>query len=211
MFNKFNQVMFDADKGTTGGQTDNEVEKDTDTGSDKVDGTKGEDTKKDTLTLEEAQKLAQSEADRVRGEYSKMLKEKETALETLRKETMTEEERAQDDAQKLMKTLKEREAELERKELALKTIDLLKENDLPLDVKDFLIGKDEESTVDNIKAFKTVFDSALNTAVTDKFKKSGKEHTDSSGHSKRYTQEDISKMTSDEINKNWEKIQRDLS
>lgn len=212
MFNKFNQVMFDADKGTTGGQGQGEVGNKTDNASAEDNGTENKDTETDKpLSLEDVQKMIQSETDKVRGEYSKKLKEKEDALETLRKETMTEEERAQEDAQKLMKTLEERERELERKELTLKTIDLLKENDLPLDVKDFLIGNDEESTLENVQSFKKMFDSALEVAVTEKFKKSGKEHANSSGHIGRYTQEDLNKMSAEEINKNWDKIQKDLS
>lgn len=213
------QVMFDADNGGNGGSVDGKVENNenvkpegTETGDTNQEGNGAE--SKDTakpLTLEDVQKMIQSETDRVRGEYSKKLKDKEKQLEDLRMSTMTEEERIAEEQKQLQDNLSQREAELKHKELTLDTIDLLKENDLPLETRNFLIGKDIESTKKNVESFKKMFSSALEEAVTERFKKSGKEHTTSSGKGTRYTQEDLARMSSDEINANWDKIQRDLS
>lgn len=212
MFKDIYTIMFDADTGSTGGTVDgkDDIDSDIDSGTDDG-GTTDEDTTKGAVSQKDIEKMIQSAEDRIRGEYSKKLREKDTELNTLRQESMSDEERAQDDAQKLMAKLKQREAELEKKELTLKTIDLLKANDLPLETKDFLISDSEENTLKNIESFKVMFDTALSDAVTEKFKKSGKKHEGSTGHVGRFTQEDIAKMTSDEINKNWEKIERDLS
>lgn len=205
-----NSILFEAhDDGGMGqgGQGEGKV--------DKKDGTDAKDTNdnKDQkpLTIEDVEKMIQSATDRVRTEYSKKLKEKEKELEELRLASMTEEERKAEEQRKLQEILEKKEAELKLKELTLTTIELLKENELPLEAKDFLIGKDEESTKANIKAFKKMFLSALEQAVTERFKQTGKSHIESTGKVGRYTQEDLARMTPEEINANWEKIQRDLS
>lgn len=204
-----NSILFEAhDDGGMGqsGQGEGKVED---------DGTDAKDTKKKDqdkpLTIEDVEKMIQSATDRVRTEYSKKLKDKEKELEELRLASMTEEERKAEEQRKLQETLDKKEAELKLKELTLTTIDLLKENELPLEAKDFLIGNDVDSTKANIKAFKKMFSYALEQAVTERFKQTGKDHIESTGKVGRYTQEDIAKMSPEEINANWEKIQRDLS
>ena len=164
------------------------------------------------LTLEDVQKMIQSETDKVRGDYSKKLKEKEKELEDLRNSTLTEQQKKDLEKKKLEESLSQREKDLLQKELTLDTIELLKENDLPLDFKDFLVGVDKETTQANIENFQKVFNSALEKAVTERFKETGKDHNESSGGSvSYYTQEEMSNMTPAEINANWDKVQRSLS
>lgn len=209
--NKFN-IMYDADKGSTGGVDESKVDESKVDKTDAVDGAKDKDADKEKpLTIAEVQKMIQSETDRVRGEYSQKLKEKTSELEELRLSTLSEEDRQKEQQKTLQDELSRREADLKVKELTLTTIDLLKENELPIEAKSFLIGKDEESTKSNIDEFKKMFGQAVESAVTNRFKETGKEHINSSGKGGRYTQADIAKMTPAEINSNWEKIQRDLS
>lgn len=198
--------MYDADGGNQGGTTEGKVED-----VKVIDVTDEKDTKKDELTLEQVQKMIQSETDKVRGEYSKRLKDKEKELEDIRLESMSEDDRKAELLKKTTSDLEQKEAQLLLKELTLETIDLLKTNNLPLEARDFLIGKDVESTKINIEQFKNMFASAIELAVTERFKSTGKEHVEG-GHSKgRFTQSDVAKMSAEEINLNWEKIQRDLS
>lgn len=205
---KMNYIIFEADKGSTGGGTEGKVDEVEET----KDGADGADTKKEeTLTVEEVQKMIQSEVDRTRGEYSKKLREKESELEELRLSQLSDEERKSEELKNLQKQLSEREAEATRKELTLMTIELLKEEDLPIEAKDFLIGKDEDAIKANIEGFKKMFSDAVEATVTERFKDSGKEHKSSTGKTNRYTQEDLNNMSPAEINANWEKIQRDLS
>lgn len=197
------KFMYDADNGgDIGGQGEGKVED---------NGTKVEDTKQDEkpLTLADVQKMIQSETDKVRGEYSKKLKDKEKELEDIRVSSMSEEEKKADEIKKAKDALDKERAELTLAKLTLETVDLLKANNLPLDAKDFLIGKDSDSTKANIEAFKTMFASALESAVQERFKQTGKEHVEGT-KTGRYTQEDVAKMSPAEINANWDKIQRDL-
>lgn len=202
------QFMYNADLGGdlgNGGTGDGKVQE---------NGAINEDTTSTNdkpLTLEDVQKMIQSETDKVRGEYSKKLKDKDKELEEVRLSSMTEDEKKAEMLKNATTELEKKQAELLHKELTLGTIDLLKENDLPLDAKDFLLGKDLESTKANVEAFKNMFATALEQAVTERFKQTGKEHVEGGSPKGRYTQADVAKMSPDEINANWEKIQRDLT
>jgi len=200
--------MYDADLGgTMGGVNDTKVE------DVKVeDVVKVEDTKvEEALTLDSVKKMIQSETDKVRGEYSKKLKDKEKELDDVRMASMSDAEREAEQKKTLEKNLSERESQLLHKELTLGTIDMLKESNLPIEFKDFLIGKDSDSTKANVDKFQKVFNAQLEAMVTERFKATGKEHVESSGQTGRYTMSDVEKMSSDEINANFDKIQRDLS
>lgn len=200
--NRLPLFMFEADGGSGGA------------GESKVDDvTKTDDTQAgqpEMITKEEALKLVQSEADKVRGEYSKKLKDREKELEDTRLSSMTDSERKTEELKIREAKIAEAEMKLQLATLTNQTTDLLVEAKLPLEAKDFMIGKDIESTKANIEAFKKMFSSALESAVTERFKQTGKEHVES-GKTTRYTQEDLKSMTPAEINANWDKIQRDLS
>lgn len=199
------KFMYDADNGTqigSGGAEDSKVEN---------NGATNEDTKntnEQPLTLEAVQKMIQSETDKVRGEYSKKLKDKDKELEDIRLSSMTEEQRKAEEIKKAQSELEKQRAELTVKTLALETVDLLKANELPLEAKDFLIGKDSDTTKANIEAFKTMFATALEAEVQKRFQSTGKEHVDSNKGVKGLTRDDVAKMSVSEINANWETVQR---
>jgi hypothetical protein len=204
--NLFPQVMMDAHDDGKGGAGD-DIDKGTENQDDK-----GVDEGTKALSLEDVQKMIQSETDKIRTEYSKKLKDKDKELEDTKKEKMTEQEKAEYELGQLKENLSQRELQLLDKELTLKIVDLLKESELPLDAKDFLKGKDEESTIKNIESFKSIFNSALEVAVQNRFKDSGKDHENGSGSTvAKYTPEILKTMSEKEINKNWEQIQKDLS
>lgn len=162
------------------------------------------------FTMDDVKKLLQSETDKIRTEYSKKLKQKEKEFENFKKEKMTDEEKKKYEFEQLQSQLSEKEKSLNAKEMTLFTIDALKENSLPLEAKDFLLGSDQESTLNNINAFKQMFDSAVTNAVETTIKSTGKEHKKGDGSPKTYTHEMVSKMSTSEINANWDQIQKDL-
>lgn len=143
----------------------------------KVDETKTEETKTEALTLEDVQKMIQSETDKVRTEYSKKLKAEEETKRELELKLMSKDDREKALEQDKETKFQEMEAKLQKMQMEVQTVDLLKTNDLPLDFKDFLIGSSEENTIQNIDAFKKVWNAAIKAEVEGKFKDSGRQIT----------------------------------
>lgn len=65
-------------------------------------------------------------------------------------------------------------AELKRKELTTIALKEATARNLPIDIVDRFIGDDEESTLANIRSLETVFSSAIENAVSEKFKANGR-------------------------------------
>ncbi len=91
-------------------------------------------------------------------------------LEKERKEqqrlsTLSEEEKKQAMIEAREAELAEKERQLLMRSLELDTIKILDEEKLPVKFAKFLIGEDSESTLENIKTFKTEWRNALNAAV----------------------------------------------
>lgn len=127
------------------------------------------------ITMDEIQKMIQSETDKVRTEYVKKVKALETEKEELEKAKMTEEEQKKFELEKLQKELTEKEGAIQRRELTIKTVDLMREAELPLEFRDFIIGADEENTKEKLQSFKVEWDKALKEEVEKRFKGSGRE------------------------------------
>ena len=163
-----------------------------DTGATNEGATDTTEETKEELTLEQVQKMIQSETDKVRTEYSKKLKALEREKEELEKAKMTEEEKAKYELEKYQKELAEKEKAIALKELTIITGDLLKENGLPFEFRDFLIGTDEEDTKLKISLFKKEWDRAIKAEVEDRFKASGREIN--KGSKRTMTREEIMKI-----------------
>ena len=167
--------------------------------------------KGEPLTLEAVQELIkkaqQSEGDRVRTEYSKKLKSLETEKETLLKEKMTEDEKTKFELENARKEIQERENVINQRTLELSTISLLKDENVPIEFKPYVIGNDEESTKSKVKAFKKLWDAEINKAVEDKFKSNSRTPNQSS---EGLTMERINKMSTNEINANWDQVSKVL-
>ena len=163
-----------------------------DTGATNEGATDTTEETKEELTLEQVQKMIQSETDKVRTEYSKKLKALEREKEELEKAKMTEEEKAKYELEKYQKELAEKEKAIALKELTIITGDLLKENGLPFEFRDFLIGTDEEDTKLKISLFKKEWDKAIKAEVEGRFKASGRETN--KGSKVTMTREEIMKI-----------------
>lgn len=126
------------------------------------------------LTMEQIQKMIQSETDKVRTEYSQKLKDAKAEADRLAKEKMTEEEKAEFERKRLQEELTAKEQALLERELNLQAIDLLTEAKMPLAFKDFVVGAGEEVTKAKVKTLKALWSEALENAVKERFKESGR-------------------------------------
>lgn len=158
-----------------------------------ADNKQDDNNQSEQYTKEAFEKMLQSEADKIRTKYSKEASGYKKELEDLKKAKMTEDEKKKFEDDQREQELLAKEAALLEKELTLKAIDLLTTEGLPLDAKQFLIGKDEDSTVENVAAFKKMFDAAVAKEVEATFKKKGTEHKQSEGNGS-ITKEQFMKM-----------------
>jgi hypothetical protein len=110
----------------------------------------------------------------------------------------------------LQQKLEQIEQEKIRESLRNKALSLATEKQLPTKLVDFFIGQDEESTVKNLGMLEEVFSAAVQHAVEAKFKEGGRNPNPPSDPGQPLTKEAIEKMTPEEINKNWEQIEKFL-
>lgn len=129
-----------------------------------------------TYTEEEVIAKIQSESDKRVTEAIKTAREKwekeaaEEKKEAARLAKLTQEEREKELQAKQLKELEETKAELNRVYLERDTIDRLSEENVPIAFKDFLMGADAETTNENIKAFKEVYEAEVQKGVEERLK-----------------------------------------
>lgn len=129
-----------------------------------------------TFTEEEVQARIQSESDKrvtealktARAKWEK--EEAEAKKEAERLQSLSQKEREEELKAKQLKELEETKAELERVYLERDTIDRLAEENVPVQFKDFLMGVDAQSTNENIKAFKEVYEAEVQRGVEERLK-----------------------------------------
>lgn len=129
-----------------------------------------------TFTEEEVQARIQSESDKrvtealktARAKWEK--EESEAKKEAERLQSLSQKEREEELKAKQLKELEETKAELERVYLERDTIDRLTEENVPVQFKDFLMGVDAQSTNENIKAFKEVYEAEVQRGVEERLK-----------------------------------------
>ncbi|TCT16397.1 uncharacterized protein DUF4355 [Natranaerovirga pectinivora] len=111
--------------------------------------------------------------------------------------------------QKLQVEIEKMKQEKQRETITNKAIKIANEKKIPLDMVDFLIGSDEESTIVNIEKLESILDGYIQEEVK---KRIGKDTytPPASGSEKALTLEQIESMSQEEINKNWEAVQRVL-
>lgn len=85
--------------------------------------------------------------------------------EEMKKAAMSPEERAKYEADEREKTLKEREDAISLRERTADAKELLAENGLPVSFTEMVIGKDKAATEENVKAFKSQYDTAVQAQV----------------------------------------------
>ena len=137
---------------------------------------KGSEEEVKTFTEEEVQARIQSESDKrvtealktARAKWEK--EEAEAKKEAERLQSLSQKEREEELKAKQLKELEETKAELERVYLERDTIDRLAEENVPVQFKDFLMGVDAQSTNENIKAFKEVYEAEVQKGVEERLK-----------------------------------------
>lgn len=125
-----------------------------------------------TFNQDEVNKMI---AERVAREKKNHEKEIEQAIEDTKKEAkrlseLSKEERDSEEHDKLKQELAESKARLARMELESDTIENLKEEDLPIEFKSFLIAENAETTLENINLFKPIFLDAVQAEVEKRLK-----------------------------------------
>lgn len=129
-----------------------------------------------TYTEEEVLARVQSEADKrvtealktARAKWEK--EEEEAKKEEERLQSLTQKQREEELKAKQLKELEDTKAELQRVYLERDTIDRLTEENVPVQFKDFLMGKNAETTNENIKAFKKIYEEEVQKGVEQRLK-----------------------------------------
>ena len=125
-------------------------------------------TKMLSITQEELDEMFDKrlarQADKLKKEFQA---EKE---EELRKSKLSQAEKEAEERQELQDELAKAKEENRLMKLEGRTSELLTENELPQSFKGFLIGKDEETTEENIKAFQEVYRAEIKKATEEKWK-----------------------------------------
>ncbi|MGG3919919.1 DUF4355 domain-containing protein [Parageobacillus thermoglucosidasius] len=106
----------------------------------------------------------------------------------------------------LEQKIKQMEQEKLREALKNKALTIATEKKLPVQLIDFLIGQDEESTLQNLTTFEEVWTQNLQALVEEKLKTSGVNPKDSGDKPKVLTREQLLSMSSDEIAKLDQKL-----
>ena len=83
---------------------------------------------------------------------------------------LSEDERAKAELENTRKELEKQKADFEREKLKYEAAKVLSQRNLPVEFVDYLIGEDNESTLENIKTFEKKFNKAVEDAVTAKIK-----------------------------------------
>lgn len=98
------------------------------------------------------------------------------------------------------------ENEKTREVLKNKALTVATEKNIPTSVIDYLIGADEESTVANLGTFETAMKSYVDLEVKTRISDSSYVPPAGNDGAKVFTKEQVSAMSVDEINKNWDDI-----
>jgi hypothetical protein len=144
------------------------------------------------------------------------------AIKTYEKKTLpkkVEEEIAkrfppETEEQKQLRELKQKLEQIEqekiRETLRNKALSVATEKQLPTKLIDFFVGPDEDTTMKNLSVLEEVFSAAVQQAVEARFKDGGRNPKPSNPDDQPLTKEMIEKMTPEEINANWERIEKFL-
>ena len=153
-----------------------------------------------TLRKEDVEKLIQSSNDKIRTELYQKIKTKDAEIEELKKSTMTAAEVKKMQEEKLA----QREKELRSKELMLIATDSLRDSNLPIDLRELVIGPDEETTKARVLILQKHIQKVVSDKVDERFKVNG--HEPGKGEpakiSQTFTNDQIAKMTPEEYARN---------
>lgn len=121
----------------------------------------------------------------------------------------TEEKKALRELQQKFEQLeKEKRTEQQRN----KAITYATQKGLPLDIIDHFVGDDDEKTTENLSKLEKSFTEHLKKTVDGVFKQGGgKPGGPDGGGAGKFTRESLKKMSPDEVNANWDAIEKQLS
>ena len=131
------------------------------------------------LDLEKLDKIIQSRVDKATAKLGKEKADLKKQLERIQRAKLTDDELKQIEIDEREKTIAEREKAITDKENRLYAVKALKEaglddgSDTSLKLVDFVMGEDETAINDKIKAFKDLFNEAVNKEVNKRFKQNG--------------------------------------
>ncbi|MEE6727419.1 DUF4355 domain-containing protein [Pediococcus acidilactici] len=134
-------------------------------------GKEGEEQKEPTgktFTRDDIAKMISAEKDKWQKEHEADVEEAKNEAAKLAK--MSAKEREEAENKKRLDDIAKREADLNRRELEVATKTELVNSDLPESFLDVVIGKDAESTKENIKKVKELFDKEVQAEVTNRLK-----------------------------------------
>ena len=188
----------ESDGGETGGMEENTDSQSVDDFIEK-DGNKEEFEKR----MKKAVETAVSEAQK---KWESLTDDKLSEAEKLAR--MTKEQKEQYLQQKKEKEISEREAAVTKKELMAEAKNTLSEKKLPTSLAEVLDYSDADACSKSIEVVEKAFQSAVEAAVEERLK-GGKPLKKAPG-SASFTKEQVSEMTTEEINKNWESINKSM-
>lgn len=173
---------------------------------------KAEDTTQQTEDKPEEKSFSQSDVERIladrlaRAEKQFKVKLEKEKSEAEKLATMTAEERAKAQFQKEKEEFEAEKKSLESQKLELQTRKELANEGLNEGFAPFILNTIEENTAEKVKdmiaSFKSLYETDLAKKVDERLSKP----TPKSGQSQKPL--DISKMTADEINANWDQISK---
>ena len=162
-----------------------------------------------TFTQEEVNTLI---SNRLKKEKAKWEKENKSVDESQKFEQMTSEERNTSEINRLKKELEDIKLQNTRDKLLNSTQKELSNLGMDVAFADFLIGVDAETTKSNLDLFKEKWNSALSTAIDNRIKgKTPTTSTKTDAPSTTFTMDQIKKMTPEEIQKNWDAVNKVLA
>ena len=191
--------LFAEDEGTT--SEDNTNDQDGNNEDDQ------QDNNQQTFTQEDVDRIVQGRLAKERKSWERHLEEQKTEAEKLA--NMSEKEKKEYQERKRIEDLDAREAEITRRELTAQAKIQLADKGISTELAEILNFKDADSCKKSIEVVEKAFQSAVEKAVDEKLK--GGKAMKKAPSSPELSYESLKAMTADEINKNWDDIQKLLS
>lgn len=160
-----------------------------------------------TFTQDEVDKIVQGRLAKERKSWEKHLEEQKTEAEKLA--NMSEKEKKAYQEKKRIEDLDAREAEITRRELTAQAKIQLADKGIPTELAEILNFKDADSCKKSIEVVEKAFQQAVEKAVDEKLK--GGKSMKKAPSSTEITLDSLKTMSADEINKNWDDVQKLLS
>lgn len=165
-----------------------------------------------TFTQEEVNALISNRLKKEKAKWEKDNKSNQNVDEAQKFENMTAEERNTSEINRLKKELEDIKLQNNRDKLLNSTQKELSNLGLDVAFADFLIGSDAETTKSNLDSFKEKWNNALSTAIDNRIKgKTPTTTTKTDTTVTTLTMDQIKKMSPEEIQKNWDAVNKVLA